>query len=67
MDNHKWSYLNLRLKQPVRDAMKETAKSKGMTIQGLFSAFCESYIEDPDVFRIILDIKQHTAEEDYIK
>jgi len=58
-NNGHWSYLNLRLRPEVRDAMKTTAKSKGMTVQALFAAFCESYITDPDIFRIILAIKQH--------
>jgi len=62
MEEREWSYLNLRLRPEIRSKLKETAKDNGTSIQALFSAFCESYIESPDVFRIILKVSERTEQ-----
>jgi hypothetical protein len=47
---------NLKLKKSVRDDMKRQTHKRGTSIQSVLSAFCESYLNDPDKFTIKLEV-----------
>ena len=49
---------SLKINRDVRDKMKEQTHERGTTIQSTISAFCESYHNNPDKFKLILEVKK---------
>lgn len=47
---------NLKLPEKTRSYFKKVTRERNTTMQGVLSAFTESYIENPDKFRIKMEI-----------
>jgi len=57
LSEDKVSTLNLKLLNVQRKEFKETAHKNGTTMQSILSAFIDSYIDDPNKFKIKLSIQ----------
>jgi len=47
---------NLKLSEDIRSKFKDVAHERGTTMQAILSAFTESFIDDPDKFRIKMEV-----------
>jgi len=47
---------NLKLQEHVREKFKNITHKKGITMQTALSAFVESYISDPERYRIRMEV-----------
>jgi len=52
--NDKMASMNIKIKKSSRDKMKAETHKRGSTVQSTISAFCESYNDDPDRFKMVL-------------
>ena len=55
--NGKLSTFNLKLKDKVRVRFKKNTHDRGTTMQAVLSAFAETYIENPDKFRLVMEVE----------
>jgi len=56
MDANKMTTFNLKLSENIRRDFKNIAHRRGTTMQAILSAFTESFIDNPDKFRIKMEI-----------
>jgi len=56
MDGNKMTTFNLKLSDDTRRKFKSVAHNKGVTMQAILSAFTESFIDDPDKFKIKMEV-----------
>ena len=47
---------NLKLRENIRKEFKSMTHSQGTTMQAVLSAFAESFIENPEKFKIKMEI-----------
>lgn len=47
---------NLKLPDESRDAFKKNTHDRGLTMQAALAAFVESYNENPDRFRLVMEV-----------
>jgi len=47
---------NLKLRPDVKSRLKTITHDRGMTMQAVLSAFAESYSQNPDGFRITMEV-----------
>ena len=51
---------NLKLPPGSRDTFKTNTHDRGMTMQAALAAFVESYNENPDRFRLVMEVVTET-------
>ena len=50
------SLFNLKLPEITKDNFKRITHDRGMTMQTVLAAFAESYISDPEKFKIKMEV-----------
>lgn len=53
---NKMTTFNLKLSNDIRKKFKDVTHDRGTTMQAVLSAFTESFLENPDKFKIKMEI-----------
>lgn len=53
--------INLKLKDDIHELFHEVAKQRGSTMQGVLSAFVESYVNNPSHFVIKMEVESGSS------
>ena len=48
--------VNIKLNEKTQERMKIVSKEKGLTMQAVYAAFSESFIENPDKYKIKMEV-----------
>lgn len=56
MEENKMTTFNLKLPENTRMEFKRVAHRRGTTMQAVLSAFTESFVENPEKFKIKMEI-----------
>lgn len=54
-ENGRLATFNLKLSGRVRDIFKTNTHDRGLTMQAALAAFVESYNDNPDKFRLVME------------
>lgn len=57
-ENGKLATFNLKLSSRVRDVFKSNTHDRGLTMQAALAAFVESYNDNPDRFRLVMEMAE---------
>ena len=58
MKNDNQVVFNFKLPRDRREKLKQTTRERGLTMQSVLSAFVESYIQNPDSFKVKMEVEQ---------
>ena len=56
MEDNKMTTFNLKLQEGTRRDFKKITHDRGTTMQAVLAALTESYVENPDKFKVKMEI-----------